>query len=447
MVERLATAFRTAAMATVEFVDIVSSVATKGRVTAVALAAVALAGTKITLMVGSAVIALGRFTAAMIAGQSIASGFAVVLGVLRGGVFGVVATLATLGVATAGGLALYRTLTAEMQVVNATQSEADGIVQGLATKYDTLRASVDGVTASIDDMATATRKSMLADIEALRVKADVLAAEIMAGPEYADRSRQIAAARARQDAAKAALADPSAHAPGHMGMGQFMAEQQGIVDGTMQSIARLKTEQAALMEPVDDLLDQADRWSSRLQTEFSETAETGKAAFTDLGEVARSAFDKMESGFDGWFDKYMEGMADAGDMVDQFAKDALKHLVKLWAFQPLMGGLGNVLGGIPGFAEGGHHMGGWFLAGENGPELVNAGPSRVYNNRDTRRMLAGGGSLDINLNIGGRREDMRDQIASQITAMAPQIAEMAVSRVAMDAARPSTINSRIRGAR
>ena len=445
VLDKVATAFRMAAQATVEFVDIMSSVITRGRVMAVAIGAVVLAGSKITLMVGTAVLALGRFAAAMITGQSIASGFAVVLGALRGGVFGVVATLATLGVATAGGIAIYRTLTAEMQVANATQSEADGLVQGLATKYDALRASVDGVTTSLEDMAAATRKSMETDIAALRAKAAVLEAEIRTGPAFTDLSKRIEAAQARQTAAAAALAAGPSGGPGHMAPGAFMAEQSGIVSGTAEEIANLNKEQLALLEPVWELLDEADRWSEKLRTEFRTTKETGEAAFTDLGEAARTAFDNMDKGFGSWYDKYMEGMADVGDMFDQFAKDALKHLVKIWAFQPMMGVFGGGLGSIPGFADGGFHRGGARIVGEHGPELEVTGPSRIYNSRDTRRMLGGG--LDVRITVGGDLANMRDQIASQISAAVPEITERIVGRVAMDAARPSSINSNIRSAR
>ena len=46
-------------------------------------------------------------------------------------------------------------------------------------------------------------------------------------------------------------------------------------------------------------------------------------------------------------------------------------------------------GEIPGFANGGMHSGGLRLVGENGPELEVTGPSRVYNNADTKNMLSG----------------------------------------------------------
>ncbi|TDK51135.1 hypothetical protein [Antarcticimicrobium luteum] len=45
------------------------------------------------------------------------------------------------------------------------------------------------------------------------------------------------------------------------------------------------------------------------------------------------------------------------------------------------------LGGIPGFAGGGAHMGGWRVVGERGWELENTGPSRVVSHSDTMAML------------------------------------------------------------
>lgn len=43
--------------------------------------------------------------------------------------------------------------------------------------------------------------------------------------------------------------------------------------------------------------------------------------------------------------------------------------------------------GIPGFASGGEHLGGWRMVGENGPELEYTPPSRIYSNGDSKRML------------------------------------------------------------
>ena len=43
--------------------------------------------------------------------------------------------------------------------------------------------------------------------------------------------------------------------------------------------------------------------------------------------------------------------------------------------------------GLPGFANGGAHAGGWRVVGERGPELEYTGPSRIMSNSDTRSMM------------------------------------------------------------
>ncbi|WIX34964.1 tape measure protein [Salinicola sp. JS01] len=44
--------------------------------------------------------------------------------------------------------------------------------------------------------------------------------------------------------------------------------------------------------------------------------------------------------------------------------------------------------GIPAYASGGVHSGGWALVGEQGPEYVDLGPSRIYNATETRQLMA-----------------------------------------------------------
>jgi len=43
--------------------------------------------------------------------------------------------------------------------------------------------------------------------------------------------------------------------------------------------------------------------------------------------------------------------------------------------------------GVPAFALGGMHRGGWRMVGERGPELEYTGPSRIYSASDTRAMM------------------------------------------------------------
>jgi hypothetical protein len=44
--------------------------------------------------------------------------------------------------------------------------------------------------------------------------------------------------------------------------------------------------------------------------------------------------------------------------------------------------------GVPSYATGGYHPGGWRLVGERGPELEYTGPSRIHSNEDSSDMIA-----------------------------------------------------------
>jgi hypothetical protein len=70
--------------------------------------------------------------------------------------------------------------------------------------------------------------------------------------------------------------------------------------------------------------------------------------------------------------------------------------------------------GIPMFAQGGYHSGGWMLAGEQGPELINTGPARIYNASDTRVMLEGKGAV---VELQALRKSV-DRLAAIATASA-----------------------------
>jgi hypothetical protein len=45
--------------------------------------------------------------------------------------------------------------------------------------------------------------------------------------------------------------------------------------------------------------------------------------------------------------------------------------------------------GLPTFARGGNHAGGWAMVGEQGPELAYLPPARIYNAQDSQRMVGG----------------------------------------------------------
>jgi hypothetical protein len=71
-------------------------------------------------------------------------------------------------------------------------------------------------------------------------------------------------------------------------------------------------------------------------------------------------------------------------------------------------------GGLPSFASGGDHLGGWAVVGEHGRELVWMPRSHVFNASETTQILGGGGGRGGGLNE--LRGDLRDGLA-QVAVM------------------------------
>lgn len=61
-------------------------------------------------------------------------------------------------------------------------------------------------------------------------------------------------------------------------------------------------------------------------------------------------------------------------------------------------------GVMPHYAAGGDHAGGWAVVGENGPELANLGPSRVYSHNNSRALLD---TSALQNEISALRSDLR----------------------------------------
>ncbi|MBD3768293.1 MAG: hypothetical protein IE928_10190, partial [Gammaproteobacteria bacterium] len=73
---------------------------------------------------------------------------------------------------------------------------------------------------------------------------------------------------------------------------------------------------------------------------------------------------------------------------------------------------------IPAYAAGGVHSGGLRLVGERGPELEFTGPSRIYSNNDTLKMLDNSRLEFLVEKLIRRIEDLEEQAAR--TAVATQ---------------------------
>lgn len=66
------------------------------------------------------------------------------------------------------------------------------------------------------------------------------------------------------------------------------------------------------------------------------------------------------------------------------------------------------LAGLPQFADGGRHTGGWAIAGEEGPELINTGPAQIFSNEDSRKMMAGSNNKELVEEVRALREEVTE---------------------------------------
>ncbi|MDE4302848.1 hypothetical protein PXK30_05320 [Phaeobacter gallaeciensis] len=80
------------------------------------------------------------------------------------------------------------------------------------------------------------------------------------------------------------------------------------------------------------------------------------------------------------------GFWDDGGLQDKIAQ-ANRNRRKALEYQEQLREKIRNAGGVPGFEQGGAHMGGWRVVGERGWELEHTGPSRVISNSESKAML------------------------------------------------------------
>ena len=169
---------------------------------------------------------------------------------------------------------------------------------------------------------------------------------------------------------------------------------------------------------------------------MEEAAEATKHAWADVGS-------SIKSSIGGTLDGIVDGMNDLGDVAD----GVLKTLAKIFLKSALLGPLGAGGLALPGFAAGGIHRGGARIVGENGPELEITGPSRIYSPRDTRRILGGAGTVNVNVNVMATDSSaLRNALDREFQRVTPQIVEMSTSRMVNQLSRPSAETAAVRNA-
>ena len=202
------------------------------------------------------------------------------------------------------------------------------------------------------------------------------------------------------------------------------------VEESMRSLRRQiglvgKTrEEAAALQARWEMLDEAKRRGIPVNEKLNSQIEGYAAQVGALtGELERAEIAQQQ------FDQAVDGIADAfagalvageslrdglGQVFKQIAADLMRSRVldMLKAISGSMGWGGDSLSnalrgaGLPAFASGGSHQGGWRIVGEHGPELEATGAARYWTAGQTRNMLAGGGgAVNINVNVEGANGD------------------------------------------
>lgn len=97
--------------------------------------------------------------------------------------------------------------------------------------------------------------------------------------------------------------------------------------------------------------------------------------------------------------------ATAGSSLDVAVIQA-RTLASLQATLEVISDPTKRLGALPGFASGGSFAGGYRIVGENGPEIEATGPSRIFDSRQTARILSSTGSDDVIAELRALRSEV-----------------------------------------
>jgi hypothetical protein len=115
---------------------------------------------------------------------------------------------------------------------------------------------------------------------------------------------------------------------------------------------------------------------------------------------------------------------DQGGLQDQIAA-ANKNRQNALAYQERLRENIRKAGGIPGFASGGEHLGGWRVVGEKGWELENTGPSRVVSNSDSKAMLDNRQVVAVLQEVLAVMSEMGTSTAGVLSEVAKHTADLA----------------------
>ena len=442
LLTRLADGFRIVAQTAVNFVDIMSSIVSKEVVMVAAVTAITLAIGKITLALGGAVVGLKGFVAAMLSAKTASGALGLVLGLGAGGLGGVLMTLVGAGGLLALGVAGFKALNTEMETATTIAEDLASATDRLARAR--LRMEQEELRTALDHARSEKRlQEIIAQGQGYISREQALKAQ----------SREIADLEGRMANITRTLKDTAGSYDGESvgplrmtigGGGTKAAEDLSAFGGLHPAWNQGTGAATGGAAPGDPAAAYREYQRSMVAAGVAEIAKANreaaaqsKAQWAAVGSAIKSS---LASSIDGMIDGTMK----LKDLFKSLLKDMAKMAVKWAIFGGPAGGAGGLLGGLLGFASGGMHRGGARIVGERGPELEITGPSRIYSNADTRRLLGG---RQVNVNVNLRAADdrtLRDALDREFSRLAPQIVEMSRSAVVSDLGRPSPANSAVR---
>lgn len=134
---------------------------------------------------------------------------------------------------------------------------------------------------------------------------------------------------------------------------------------------------------------------------FNEKGQGGGLFFGAANEDGRATSVPVEQQLTQFVGQWIKGL---GGQVDQslinevLAAGSADEMVKRAA----------MLAGMPAYAGGGDHAGGWRIVGERGPEIEFTGPSRIVDANKTQSIMSGSGMDAVAAAIGTLRAELAD---------------------------------------
>jgi len=203
--------------------------------------------------------------------------------------------------------------------------------------------------------------------------------------------------------------------------------QRGLQDGTADIRAQGVTDAEAYGDGFREGM--GIRSPSRVMIEIGEYLSQGLGIGIENGQPrVQNASENVGQSFADSIMPYFDGVIRGTSSVREAFSSMLQDMASQLMSSGLRGLLGSLFGGggflglgIPGFATGGQHGGGWRIVGERGPELEATGPARYFTAAQTQQMLAGGGAggeVDVRVFVdnGGNWQAEVARIAGRVSA-------------------------------